>query len=183
MDKLDQQIIQELTKNGRKPFRTIAKKLGVSPQTIMRRYNEMKTNGNALATIQVDLEKLGYTGTVHMLIRVKPNANSSQIVEQLSKTTNVITANRTIGSYDIYAVLAFIDVNDLYENVMKIRDLLDLLTIDISIAIPGIKLVPPKMKGTEILEKDKANHSLTPKNDEGGSLPKTRQKLKNHLPS
>ena len=49
-----------------------------------------------------------------------------------------------MGSYDVYAVLAFIDVKDLYENVLKIRELLDLLTIDISIAIPGIKQVPPK---------------------------------------
>jgi Lrp/AsnC family transcriptional regulator for asnA, asnC and gidA len=145
MDNLNQEIIQELAKNGRKPFRTIAKKLGVSTQTIMRRYNEMKTNATtALSTISIDLEKLGYAGTAHMLIRVKPNVKSSQIVEQLSKTPNVITANRTMGSYDVYAVLAFIDVKDLYENVLKIRELLDLLTIDISIAIPGIKQVPPK---------------------------------------
>ena len=99
MDNLNQEIIQELAKNGRKPFRTIAKKLGVSTQTIMRRYNEMKTNATtALSTISIDLEKLGYAGTAHMLIRVKHNVKSSQIVEQLSKTPNVITANRTMGS-------------------------------------------------------------------------------------
>lgn len=145
MDKLDQQIIQEINENGRKPFSTIAKKLGVSTQTVMRRYNKMKANGAiTLSTITIDLEKVGYIGTAHMLIKTKPNANSSQIVEQLSKTPNIITVARTIGSYDAYAVLAFRDINDLYEHVMKIRELPDLLTVDVSFGIPGIRYFPRK---------------------------------------
>jgi Lrp/AsnC family transcriptional regulator for asnA, asnC and gidA len=150
MDKLDQQIIQELTKNGRKPFSTIAKKLEVSTQTVMRRYNEMKTNGTiTLSTITVDLEKIGYMGTAHMLITAKPEANSSQIVEQLSKTTNIITANRTIGPYDVYAVLAFRDIKDLYENIVRIRELPNIQNADVSFAVSGIKEFPPRVNQNE----------------------------------
>jgi Lrp/AsnC family transcriptional regulator for asnA, asnC and gidA len=159
MDKLDQQIIQEIIKNGRKPFSTIAKKLGVSTQTIMRRYNEMKTNGTiALSTITIDLEKVGYLGTAHMLIKTKPNGNSSQIVEQLSKTPNIITAARTIGSYDAYAVLAFRDINDLYENIIKIRKLPDLLTVNVSFGIPGTKRFPPKIERNELTENEESTN-------------------------
>lgn len=147
MDKLDHQIIQELNTNGRKPFSAIAKKLGVSTQTVMRRYNEMKTNGTiSLNAITISLEKVGYIGTAHMLIAAKPNANSSQIVEQLSITPNIITANRTIGSYDAYAVLAFRDIKDLYENILKIRGLPHIQKLDVSFTLSGIKTFPPRLE-------------------------------------
>lgn len=146
MDNLDRHIIQELAKNARKPFSTIAKKLGVSTQTVMRRYNEMKKNGTiTLSSITVNLEKIGYLGTAHMLITTKPEANSLQIVEQLSKTANIITANITIGSYDVYAVLAFRDINDLYENIIKIRELPNIQNVDVSFAVSGIKEFPPRI--------------------------------------
>jgi DNA-binding Lrp family transcriptional regulator len=113
----------------------------------MRRYNEMKKNGTiSLSAITIDLEKVGYAGTAHILIVTKPTSNSAQIVEVLSRTPNIITANRTVGSYDVYAVLAFRDINELYENVMKIKAIPDLLTAEISIALPGIKNFPPKTK-------------------------------------
>jgi Lrp/AsnC family transcriptional regulator for asnA, asnC and gidA len=144
MDKLEEKIIQELTKDARKPFSTIAKKLGVSTQTIMRRYNEMKTNGIiALSAITINLEKIGYKGTAHLLIKTKKGADSTRTVEQLSKTPNVITATRTIGAYEAYAVLAFRTINDLYENASKIKELPDVQTIDLSFALPGIQYFPP----------------------------------------
>ena len=80
-----------------------------------------------------------------MLITTKPEANSLQIVEQLSKTANIITANITIGSYDVYAVLAFRDINDLYENIIKIRELPNIQNVDVSFAVSGIKEFPPRI--------------------------------------
>ena len=162
MDELDYQIIQQLSKNGRNPFSTIANKLGVSAQTIMRRYNEMKTNGTiALSAITIDLEKIGYVGTAHMLITAKPNSNSTQIVEQLSKTPNIITANRTIGSYDAYAVLAFRNINDFYENIMKIRESPNIQKIDVSFALSGIKTFPPRIKQTNPPKKEEQHDQVT----------------------
>ena len=145
MDKLDHKIIRELRKNARQPFSKIAENLGVSTQTIMRRYNEMKTNGTiALSAIRINLEKVGYSGTAHILIKSRPDADPLQILEHLSKTPNIITASRTIGSYDAYAVLAFRDIEDLYHNVMKIRELPELLTVNVSFGMPGTKYFPPK---------------------------------------
>lgn len=145
MDKLDRKIIQEIRKDARQPFNRIAKNLGVSTQTIIRRYNEMKTNGTiALTAIRINLEKVGYSGTAHILIKSKPDADPLQMIEHLKKTPNIITTSRTIGSNDAYAVLAFRDINDLYKNVMKIRELPELLTVNVSFGIPGTKYFPPK---------------------------------------
>lgn len=148
MDELDEKIIRELIKDAREPFRKIAKKLGVSTQTVIRRYNEMKTNGTiVLSAVTIDLKKIGYVGTAHLLIKTKPGANATRTVELLSKTPNVITATRTIGSYEAYAVLAFRDINDLYESVFKIKAIPDILTLDLSLGIPGIQHFPPRKPG------------------------------------
>lgn len=145
MDDLDQQIVEELTRDARKPFITIAKKLHISTQTIARRYNELKTNGTiTLNAITVNLQKIGYQGTAYLLINTKPETGSAQTVRQLRKTPNIIIATRTIGAYEASAVLAFKNVNDLYEDVSKIKSYPDVLNVEVSFAIPGIKNFPPK---------------------------------------
>ena len=127
------------------PFQKIAKKLGVSTQTIIRRYDEMKANGTiGLFSVRMNLQKMGYQGTANLLISLNPGANSSEAVKQLRKTPNVIIATRTIGTHEAYAVLAFKNSADLYENVIKIRELPDILTTDVSFGIPGIQFFPPK---------------------------------------
>ena len=146
MDNLDRKIIQELSEDARKPFMTIAKKLGTSTQTVIRRYNEMKANGTiGFSSITIDLEKIGYQGTAHMLINIKMEADSADIVEQLKKTQNVIIATRATGSYEVYAVTVFRDTNDLFETVRKIKALPNIRKVDVFFAVPGIKQFPPRV--------------------------------------
>ena len=156
IDNLKEGIIQELTKDGRKSFRAIAKELGVSTQSIMRRYNEMKADGTiVISSITVNLERLGYEGSAHLLIKTKLGAGSTRIIRHLSETPNVIIATRTIGAYEAYAVLVFRNVNDLYEDVLRIKELPDVLTVDLSFAIPGIQIFPPKIGFAQSPKKEK----------------------------
>ncbi len=153
MDKLDREIIRELSQDARKPFMAIAKKLGTSTQTIIRRYNEMKANGTiAFSSITINLEKIGYRGTMHLLINIKREADSSEIVEHLKKTRKVIMASRTSGTYEAYAVMAFRDVNDLFENVLKIKELPNIRKVDVFLAVPGFKQFPPARNQLSICE-------------------------------
>lgn len=153
MDNIDEKILQELAEDARKPFRIIAKKLGVSTQTIIRKYNEMKRNGSIIrSTITLNLEKLGYEGTAHLLIRTKLGVSSTQLIEQLSKTPNIIIATRAIGAYDVYAVLAFRDMKELYNDVSKLNGLPDLLTTDLSFGMPGILQFFPAKMSSGIIE-------------------------------
>lgn len=145
MDSIDKKIIEELNKNGRKSFRIISKKLGVSTNTVIRRYNDMKENGTiSIFAISVNLEKIGYIGTAHMFIKTRPESKLLQTIERLSKMPNIIIANRTIGKYEAYAVLAFRNINELSGTVVKIREWPDILNLDISIGVPGIENFPPK---------------------------------------
>ncbi|MCW4035540.1 MAG: AsnC family transcriptional regulator, partial [Candidatus Bathyarchaeota archaeon] len=60
MNEIDQKIIEELTKDVRKPFNQIGNKIGVSTQTVINRYNKMKSKGIIkFCSISVNLEKIG----------------------------------------------------------------------------------------------------------------------------
>ena len=145
MDDLDRKILQELSQDARKPFMTIAKKLETSTKTVIRRYEEMKANGTIiLSAIRVNLKKIGYNGTAHLLIKTRPEKSAADLVKELSETPSIIIATRSLGSYEAYAVLAFKDIGDLWENVIKIRKMPEVLDVNVSFAVPGIENFPPK---------------------------------------
>ena len=145
MDDLGEKIIEELSMDGRKPFSKIAEKLGVSTQTIMRKYNKMKKDGTIiLSAITIDIERLGFVGSANLLIKTRLGVSATQTVEELRKTPNVLITTRSIGAYEVYAVVAFRSAKSLYESVLKIKALPDVLTLDMSFAMPGIRNFPPK---------------------------------------
>ncbi len=69
MDKLDYLLLSELLKDAQMPFVTIAKKLGISPQTVISRYKKMKKEGIIFScVVSIDLLKLGYQGKAFLMI-------------------------------------------------------------------------------------------------------------------
>ena len=143
VDQIDLQIITELTNDARKPFRQIAEKIGISTQTVIKRYNEMKENGLIQhCSISINLKKIGYSGSAHLLITGARESNLSETMEQLRKTPNIIFATNTIGDFEGYAVLAFKDITDLYERILELKKSLKIENIKVSIALPGVQKFP-----------------------------------------
>jgi DNA-binding Lrp family transcriptional regulator len=144
MDEVDQKIIEELSHDARKPFIKMAKKIGVSSQTIKRKFEEMKKNGIIrLCTISVDLKRLGYIGSAHLLLTAEANGSPEKIIEVLRKTPNIVAATRAIGEYEAYAVLLFKDYQDFYNQITQIKAIIDISNIDICLAMPGLQYFPP----------------------------------------
>lgn len=143
IDQIDLQIIKELTNDARKPFRQIAEKIGVSTQTAIKRYNEMKENGLVQhCSISINLQKIGYSGSAHLLITGAPESNLSETMDKLRKTPNIIFATKTIGDFEAYAVLVFKDITNLYERILELKKSLKIENIKVSIAVPGIQNFP-----------------------------------------
>lgn len=143
MDKIDLEIIKELSDDARKPFRKIAKKIGISTQTVIKRYNEMKAKGTIqLCTIKIDLTKIGYKGTAHLLITSSLETSLSETIEELKSIQNIIIASKAFGDFEGYAILAFKDIEDLYEKVLQIKKLPCISNVEVSFAIPGMQHFP-----------------------------------------
>ncbi|PVX26456.1 MAG: hypothetical protein CW691_01435 [Candidatus Bathyarchaeum sp.] len=145
MDKLDNLIILELLDDCRKPFRKIAQKAGVSTPTIIKRYNELKKEGVIqLCCIQVDVTKLGYKGTAHLLITNSGKITVNEVIKQIKEISGIVIASSAFGDFEGYAVLAFRDLQDLHDKVLQIKSLPNIHKVELSIAVPGIRYFPPK---------------------------------------
>jgi Lrp/AsnC family transcriptional regulator for asnA, asnC and gidA len=161
MDEIDLQIVAELMEDARKPFREIAKKLGVSTQTVIKRYNALKEKGTIqICSISIDPNKIGYEGIADLLITCHPGGNLSEAIDQLKKTQNIIIATRAIGDFEGYAVLIFKDAKDLYERVHQIKNLPEIEKVEVSFTTPVIMSVPPITKPPTSLTKTYDETSL-----------------------
>ncbi|MCW4015320.1 MAG: AsnC family transcriptional regulator [Candidatus Bathyarchaeota archaeon] len=143
MDEIDLQILRELSKDARTPFSKIAKKIGVANQTVINRYNEMKKQGTIqFCSITINLEKIGYQGSVHLLINSSSEHNLSKTMDHLKKTENILIATKTIGDFEGYAALAFENVKEIYDTVLQLKSLQEVGHVELSFALPGIKNFP-----------------------------------------
>ncbi|MHA6763503.1 Lrp/AsnC family transcriptional regulator [Streptacidiphilus sp. PAMC 29251] len=101
-DSLDRQLVHALQLDGRAPFSRVAQALGVSDQTVARRYSRLRGEGA--------LQVLGLTnpaalGEVQWIIRVQctPDAASS-VAEALARRDDTAWVSLTSGGTEINCV-------------------------------------------------------------------------------
>ena len=129
LDKLDLQIVDKLSVDGRMAFGKIAKETGVSTDTITRRYDKLKRNNYIKAILQIDPSRLGYQCFLIILIEISVKSYIKEIVVSLSKIAGVHDFIRLSGSYDL-------------EIVVHVKDCFDIMTIHREIAkIPHVKRI------------------------------------------
>jgi DNA-binding Lrp family transcriptional regulator len=106
MEALDLQIVQCLLRDGRAPFRRIAKALGVSEQTVARRYRGLLAEGALRVQVQPD-ERV--TGQQRWFVRVqcRPDA-AAALADSMAARGDVSWVSITSGGSEIVCV-AFSD--------------------------------------------------------------------------
>ncbi|UCC58220.1 MAG: Lrp/AsnC family transcriptional regulator [Candidatus Bathyarchaeum sp.] len=122
MDKIDLLILRELLKDAQTPFLRIAKKLGVSPETVRKRYNRMKEERTIRhCSVSIDLSKLGYQGKVFLMITNAPSHDKSKTIAALEKMRHVFIASEMIGDFEIIGIAPVKDLDSLKNLVNKIK--------------------------------------------------------------
>ena len=133
MDEIDQKILKELTKNAQAPFSRIAKKIGVSPQTVQIRYAKMKEEGAILrSAVTVDLLKVGYQGKAELMITNVPNHTKKETIDALKKMRDIFLETEIIGAFDVLAVAAIRDFRSGINLVNTVRALPSVDHVDVS---------------------------------------------------
>jgi len=128
MDETDLFIIKKLTEGARMSFRKIAKDLGISPDTVINRYEALQEKGVIRgSTVVINPKKIGYqamavfmidTSPAHILANEATPADSTMILEKLIQMRNIIVATKTVGDHDLLAVGVVMD----FEHLTKVRD-------------------------------------------------------------
>ena len=118
MDKLDRQILEELTQDAQQSFLSIAKKIGVSPKTVQMRYKRMEKERVLLhSSIVVSLSKLGYKGKAYLLIKLVEGKTRNEAVAALKKIKNVFLITEVMGGdCDVLALAAIRD----YQSILNL---------------------------------------------------------------
>jgi DNA-binding Lrp family transcriptional regulator len=127
VDEKDSLIIKELTENSRISFRKLSQKIGVSTDTVGRRYERLKQNNVITARIQIDPAKVGYEASAVFSLRVEPEYNALDIAREIAKISDVFYVMNCVGSYDISVMMM----------VKTIQDMIR--TGEIIATIPGIR--------------------------------------------
>lgn len=133
LDKLDYLILNELAKDAQMSFLTIAKQLGTSTYTVVKRYEKMKKEGIiGKFIISIDLSKLGYQGKVFLMITNVPTQDKSVTIEALKKMKNILIVTEVIGAFDILAIAPITDLNSIRTLVKDIKKVPSVQRIEVA---------------------------------------------------
>lgn len=134
MDETDFRIIRELMKDAQTPFLRIAKKLGVSPETVRTKYAKMVEDGTIKrSSISIDLSKIGYQGKVFLMINNAPNHDKSKTMDALKKMRDIFIISEIIGDFEIIAIAPVKDLNSLKTLVNRIKKLPSVNQVEIAL--------------------------------------------------
>jgi Lrp/AsnC family transcriptional regulator for asnA, asnC and gidA len=132
IDKVDKDIIDKLSLNGRMPFAEIANPLGVSKETIARRFEKLKQNGDIKVVAQIDPRKIGYYAFAAFLFSFSREALDNNI-EKISKTPDVNRITKCAGYQDLRFTLMIRDINHFMEVQKEMVVLPNITRISVSI--------------------------------------------------
>jgi Lrp/AsnC family transcriptional regulator for asnA, asnC and gidA len=121
IDKIDIIILKALLKDARTPYVNIAKKCGISSNSIKFRVDRLKMDGIITGSItQVNPKALGYNYIAFIPIQACANKISS-VHEFLKKTPNMVTVLKEIGAYNLNVVVALEQIEQINEVIGYIR--------------------------------------------------------------
>jgi Lrp/AsnC family transcriptional regulator for asnA, asnC and gidA len=131
LDKTDLLIIGILSENARMSFRKIAEQLGISTQSVIRRYNRLKKDVLPYSSITVDLEKVGYMGYASLGTTISNQYKISKIFERILQIPNIITAFRVLGPVHIVVGVPFANIEQLFKLYQEVAKIPGVIQIDL----------------------------------------------------
>jgi DNA-binding Lrp family transcriptional regulator len=103
-DRIDVQILHALHVDGRVPFSRVAQVIGVSDQTVARRYSRLRSSDALRVWGLVDRTRLGH---VEWLVRIRCTPDSAQAIAQsLARRSDTSWISRTSGGTELVCVTA-----------------------------------------------------------------------------
>lgn len=124
LDEKDMAILRELKGNARASFRKIARKLNIATTTVINKYNRLAKEGVIKkATIEIDYEKMGYTLTALIDIRVS-RGRLVEVEEKIAKRQNVYAVYDVTGDFEAEILARFRnrkELNDFIKSLLAME--------------------------------------------------------------
>jgi Lrp/AsnC family transcriptional regulator for asnA, asnC and gidA len=118
LDRIDIGIIAELSADGRRPYREIARKLGVAEGTVRARVTKMQERGAIRFSVVGSPASLGVVCNALVLIRMRPRAVRAA-AERLAAISHIRFVGTTLGSSDIAIQILHSSFEDMHRFVAE----------------------------------------------------------------
>ena len=142
IDRLDLQILRSLSRDGRKPFKEIARELDVSDATIRKRVRRMqKEEIIKQFHILIDYDKIGKFIKAFIGLKVNP-PQIQEIVKGLANHPDIQVMYRTTGGWDIFVEVIFKDMQELNWFLEKKLNINGILGTEVNVVIGSYKRCP-----------------------------------------
>lgn len=122
LDELDLSIIRIVSGNAVISFRKIAQLLGISTQSVIKRYTRMASSVLPFSSITVNLQKLGYNFLAIFTLRTIASNIQPNVLTEILKIPNVLVAIKMVGAFDILIAAPFTNFNQLVQLKQRICD-------------------------------------------------------------
>lgn len=133
IDQLDNQIIEKLTLDGRVSFTKIAKEIGLSTDTVVKRYHRLRKNGAIKVSIQINPNKIGYKSILDFNISFStPGSLSDTVIESLAKIPDIIIITKTSGDYDLQVTAMIKGISEAFAIQDQISRICGITKIEVS---------------------------------------------------
>jgi DNA-binding Lrp family transcriptional regulator len=134
IDEIDQKIANVLHHDGRASFSKIAKRVGLSTHTVIKRYERLKKNDTLKVSIQINPNKLGYSALLDLNVAFTTiRGFSIDIVDLLSKIPDVIIITKTSGDFDMQVTAMVRDLKQVFNIQEKIAQISGVTHIEASL--------------------------------------------------
>lgn len=114
LDETDHAILRLLQRDGRTPYRQIAREVGVSEGTVRFRVNRLLESGTLRVIAITDPYQLGYRVLAFSLLKVAPEAHK-KVVKTLSEWDEITYVSSCAGHADLYVQLVCRDHEHLWD--------------------------------------------------------------------
>ena len=106
IDQLDQQILELIASDARKPFLEVARQCGVSGAAIHQRIQRLFKLGILKGSqFILDPGKIGYDTCADVGIYLKEPSDFDRVMEEITKIPEVVECHVTTGGYDMFVKL------------------------------------------------------------------------------
>lgn len=100
LDAIDQAIIDLLRKDGRMPYRAIARALDIAENTVRARVRRMEESGTLRVVAVTDIEAAGYAMLLAIGVQVEGRAPEA-VARDMAAIPEVFSVNVVVGAQDI----------------------------------------------------------------------------------
>jgi DNA-binding Lrp family transcriptional regulator len=133
LDETDYAIIDLLREDGRRPYRALARELGLTETTVRARVRRLEESNTMRVVAVTDIEAAGYQMLLAIGVQVE-DRSPVEVARELAQIAEVFSVNVVVGTHDVEILVVARDPEGLAE----------LLSTTLA-GIPGIRRLTPAL--------------------------------------